>query len=263
LTKEELPEYWNYNMWHIAMGCISYMLDKTCPYDSEYQIRMCQSFIENKEFKKWFQASVPDNCHNPILDAFRDGDFRKAYPYLVELYDESDIPKVSVVVIINRIDKCINSLLNQTLDKIEIIKAREGDRTSAVKSAKGKYILFCDGNDFVQPTWCDVMYELALNNPQAWICTGYCLADNDGNIYDKVKYSDDEKISLIRENNYGILLNTQIFDREILIEKNYNLEDDSFVLSYRNEKQYGICDNQEPFYCHRVSNINGGKENED
>jgi hypothetical protein len=102
---------------------------------------------------------------------------------------------------------------------------------------------------------------LVLNNPNAWICTGYLLADNEGNIIDKIVYKEDEKLSIIRRKDYGELINTQIFNRKILLENNYNLEDDSFILSYKNEKQYGLCDNQEPFYCHRI--INGGKENED
>jgi glycosyltransferase involved in cell wall biosynthesis len=287
LTEDELPEYWKFNFERVVLGGISSILSDRCPFDSEYQIRVCQTFIETDEFKKWCHVSVPEDCSNPLFKALREGDFRKAYPYLVEINDDSDIISLSVIVMTDKVksnpamlDECINSLLNQTLEKMEIIlvgdekldKYAECDkrikvvhgkagRNRGIKEARGKYIVFCDGNDFAKPSWCDTIYELALNNPNAWICTGYLLADNEGNIIDKIVYKEDEKLSIIRRKDYGELINTQIFNRKILLENNYNLEDDSFILSYKNEKQYGLCDNQEPFYCHRI--INGGKENED
>lgn len=107
------------------------------------------------------------------------------------------IPKVSVLVaaynVDKYIDKCLNSLLNQSYENIEIIVVNDGstDKTSnkldqytdkvkvitqnnsglsdarntALDYASGDIISFMDGDDWVDSEWCkDCVYALSNKN---------------------------------------------------------------------------------------------------
>lgn len=107
------------------------------------------------------------------------------------------MPKVSVIVpfynVEKYIEKCLNSLVNQTLEEIEIILVNDGSKDNSEKTAKefeekyahkikyyekpngglgdarnfginyatGEYIAFLDSDDYVEPTMYEEMYEKA------------------------------------------------------------------------------------------------------
>ena len=107
------------------------------------------------------------------------------------------MPKVSIVVpfynVEKYIEKCLNSLVNQTLQEIEIILVNDGSQDDSIIKAKefqqkypdkikyyekpngglgdarnfgvnyaiGEYIAFLDSDDYVEPTMYEEMYEKA------------------------------------------------------------------------------------------------------
>ena len=107
------------------------------------------------------------------------------------------MPKVSIIVpaynVENYIEKCLNSLINQTLEDIEIIVVNDGStdktkdkilefysqypgkikylekengglssaRNFGMPHAKGEYIAFLDSDDYVEPTMYEEMYNEA------------------------------------------------------------------------------------------------------
>lgn len=107
------------------------------------------------------------------------------------------MPKVSVIVpfynVEKYIEKCLNSLVNQTLEEIEIILVNDGStdnsykiankfqekyadkikcyeksngglgdaRNFGINYATGEYIAFLDSDDYVEPTMYEEMYEKA------------------------------------------------------------------------------------------------------
>lgn len=109
------------------------------------------------------------------------------------------MPKVSVIVPVynveNYIDRCMHSLVNQTLQDIEIIVVNDGStdgsidivkiyqnkypnkikyvekengglsdaRNYGMKFATGDYIAFLDSDDYVEPTIYEKMYNKAIN----------------------------------------------------------------------------------------------------
>lgn len=102
--------------------------------------------------------------------------------------------KISVIVPVynaqNSLDRCIQSLLNQTYTNIEILLVNDGSRDNSLEicqryaqmdprivvldkpnggvssarnagldAAKGEFVMFCDSDDWVEPDWCQCMAQ--------------------------------------------------------------------------------------------------------
>lgn len=150
--------------------------------------------------------------------------------------------KISVIIPVfnteKYIEKCIESVINQTLKEIEIIVLNDGStddsdkiirsykdrrikyinkknegiaitRNKGIKSAKGKYITFVDSDDYIDSTFCEKMYNKAeKENCDIIICDYYNINDN--------------KKSIIKLNSF----------------KNSNLKDNSEII---NQVNLGPC----------------------
>lgn len=124
--------------------------------------------------------------------------------------------KVSIIVPIYNIEgyieRCIKSLLKQTYRKIEILLINDGStdmsqkicekfvdnrrvflinknngglsdaRNFGLKFAKGRYVVFIDGDDYVQPDYIEKLYEsITQNHAQVSVC-GYNDVTEDGEV---------------------------------------------------------------------------------
>ena len=170
------------------------------------------------------------------------------------------MPKVSIIVPVYNasanLDKCLNSLVNQTLDDIEIIVLNDGStddsqkiidkyaleygnkivnfswenhgigmtRNKGLELAKGDYIGFVDSDDYVDVTMFEKMYNsLKSNDADMAICDFYRTND-DGVIGEVVNISDDIEV-LDLKNNPSIINNlefgpcTKLF-KKILFDDN-------------------------------------------
>ncbi|MDD4509937.1 MAG: glycosyltransferase, partial [Oscillospiraceae bacterium] len=108
--------------------------------------------------------------------------------------------KISVIVPVYNVERylrtCMDSLVNQTLEDIEIIVVNDGSpdnslsileeyekkyaekvsvysienhgvsyaRNYGADRAEGEYLLFVDSDDFVEPQMCEMLYEKAVND---------------------------------------------------------------------------------------------------
>jgi len=184
-------------------------------------------------------------------------------------------PKISVIVPVwnteEYLAKCLDSLIDQTFDGIEIICVDDGStdgslsilndyaakdsrivvvhqangglsaaRNTGMANASAEYIMFCDGDDYYEPSMCETMLE-AMENQQVDIAI--CGIDITYYANQELKSSDDDYYGLKfygkRRINDDIVLNTnvsadnKIFRKAILQE--YGL---TFLVGMRYEDAY-------------------------
>lgn len=162
-------------------------------------------------------------------------------------------PKVSIIVpmygVEQYVEKCIDSLLNQTLQEIEIILVNDGSpdrsgeiadeyakkdsrikvvhqknsglgpaRNSGMRVATGEYIGFVDSDDWANSEMFIRLYEAAVKNNADIVVSGHCDITN--GVITKTKrhplagktlYSS-ENIMEIRKNLYGHKLNDDVVE---------------------------------------------------
>jgi len=149
------------------------------------------------------------------------------------------LTKVSVIVAAYNVEKyikkCIETVINQTLDDIEIVIVNDGStdktlneisnfcnndsrikvinksneglieaRKSGLESATGKYILFLDGDDWLREDTCEILYNCAMKNSVDIVYFNLLYAyDNkikENYIYDFDYCKDEEYLKLVLTN---------------------------------------------------------------
>ena len=176
--------------------------------------------------------------------------------------------KVSVIVpfynVENYIEKCLETLVNQTLEDIEIILVNDGSkdrsidivnkfvkqypekitylekengglsdaRNYAIPYAKGEYIAFLDSDDYVEKTMYKDMYELAKKENSDMVeCDFYWeypdkVKKDVGVIYNGKK----EMLEKIRVVAWNKLIRREILEKnKIIFPKGYRYEDVEFT----------------------------------
>ena len=108
------------------------------------------------------------------------------------------------------IQRCIDSILSQTLTNFELILINDGStdnsidvlkeyeskdsriivinkknegvsiaRNTGIEMAKGEYIMFCDSDDYVHPQWCELLVDAIEKNIDSFVVCSYRKVNND------------------------------------------------------------------------------------
>lgn len=180
---------------------------------------------------------------------------------------------VSVIIPVyngeNYIERCLNSILNQTYTDLEILIINDGstDRTEDIinryiedgknvrciyqknqgvsiarnlglKHAKGEYVSFVDSDDFVESTFIEKMYKSAKNNNSDMVVCGHVRYYADNLKKNEVlNYKNENKSIYTQYESINLLLNLSVkgylwdklFKREKLIENNFFLEPNRYI----------------------------------
>lgn len=137
-------------------------------------------------------------------------------------------PLVSVIIPVYRVEntlqKCVNSILNQTFDRFEVVLVDDGSpdesghicdeftkldkrvavihqknqgvsaaRNNGISSAKGKYILFIDSDDYVESDYIEKLY---YNRTDFTLC-GIIKENEEGDFLSSVEYTPYEESEVI------------------------------------------------------------------
>lgn len=178
------------------------------------------------------------------------------------------MPKVTIIVPIYNVEKylkkCIESLVNQTLQEIEIILVNDGStdssaeiakeyqkrfekkiiylekengglsdaRNFAISFAKGEYIAFLDSDDYVEKDTYENMYKIAKKENSDMVeCDFYWEYPNKVKIdTGEIYYSKKEMLEKVRVIAWNKLIRREIVQkRKIEFPKGYRYEDVEFT----------------------------------
>lgn len=179
---------------------------------------------------------------------------------------------ISIIVPIynaeKHLNKCIDSLVNQTKKEIELILVNDGStdnteniiknyndnrikyfsnknqgigktRNFGIEKAKGKYIMFCDSDDYYEKDACEKMFNKANEEKLDLVICDFFINHENGNITEErlpsfVNTPLKKKTSLIRTINLSpwnkIYLTKFIKDNNIKFEETLKYEDAPFVV---------------------------------
>ena len=132
------------------------------------------------------------------------------------------MPEISIIVPVYNAEKylsrCIDSILVQSFKDFELLLVDDGSsdnsrsicddyalkdsrvivkhkknggvssaRNLALSMAKGKYVMFCDADDYVDSRWCGIMYKNIAENPNAFIVSDVWRVSTKGEASQLVK----------------------------------------------------------------------------
>lgn len=207
------------------------------------------------------------------------------------------MPKISIIVPVYNTEKyisrCIESILKQTFKDFELILINDGSkdrsaeicnfyskkdsrvrvfhndnrgvsysRNYGISMSNGKYIMFCDSDDYVAKDWCEELYKTILKYPNSWIsCCAYTINNESKkmegieNFTEKITYLDksDYWIS-VRRGTSGACWN-KIFRKDLIdkfnikFNENHELgEDVEFTIDYLKECDSIVLVNKYLYY---------------
>ena len=211
------------------------------------------------------------------------------------------MPEISVIVPVYKVEKyihrCVNSILNQTYRDFELILVDDGSpdncgaicdeyeakdsrirvihkpngglssaRNAGIDIAQGKYIMFCDSDDYVAEDWCEVMLDAITTFPQSLVVSDLLKVPETEEIYCEEQvvkeFAETSFYTLVKRGLSGYVCN-KIFRNETV--QNWNMrfdenrkfaEDVPFVIDYcKTCKSFVLVDASLYYYVQREGSI--------
>ena len=191
------------------------------------------------------------------------------------------MPKVSVIVPVYNVEQylrqCLDSLVNQTLNDIEIVCINDGStdgsleilkeyskkdsriifidkknegvsaaRNKGLDIAKGEYVVFCDGDDYYEPSYCTEMYDAITTNKDVdLVLCDITAKHEEGDKRDPARYRHPPYVGKLKLNGYlkahigsvwhimCCIFNKEVIDKyKLKFPKVRTAEDTAFLCCY-------------------------------
>ncbi len=170
------------------------------------------------------------------------------------------MPKLSVVIPVYNVEKylgqCIESILKQSFRDLELILVDDGSRdgsgdicdsyaridprvrvihkvnggvsaarNTGIDVAIGKYVMFCDSDDYAEPDWCKELVAHIEANPKSWCFCGCNIVDDNSELIGENCVIDESPVRdtfsinnywRVYKTNYSACLWIRIFDLDII-----------------------------------------------
>ncbi len=188
----------------------------------------------------------------------------------------SDQTKISIVVPVYNAERtlrrCVEALLDQTYKNIEIILVNDASsdgsfdimqeyetldtrviavdnlhggvshtRNTGIHRASGEYIMFCDSDDYVEPKWCETLFNQIFSNDAVLGMCGVRVIKSNGdirhrNVGDAKVLSISNFFELDKNGEFTYVVWDKIFKKECINEffdKSFEFGEDAlFVMHY-------------------------------
>ena len=170
--------------------------------------------------------------------------------------------EISVIVPIyngeKTIERCVDSLVNQTFKDLEIILVNDGSqdrsldickklyqknkfikvftqnnkgqsaaRNLGIKNSIGKYIMFLDCDDTVSNKWCENLYEIIKNQKEVLPYCGFNILDDGGKFIKKIENNETSKWQIETKDFFYLdqiglsgFPTNKIFYKDVLVQNN-------------------------------------------
>ena len=200
------------------------------------------------------------------------------------------------------ISKCLDALVTQTFKDIEILCIDDGSKDNSLKilnqyaekdkrikvftqansgpaaarnkgleAASGKYLMFCDSDDWYEPDMCEQMHKTIIEQNVDVVVTGCHLWDEEENVRPqenllsyKLNYEGKQKIDNTVIRNTNVLLWNKIFRLDLIKQYSmgfptgYEHDDDCFYWQYMSVAQTAYFLDKELYnYLRRNDSIMG------
>ena len=155
--------------------------------------------------------------------------------------------KISVIVPVynveNYLEKCLNSLVNQTLEEIEILVINDGStddsqkiidefqkkfhqkikafskkngglsdaRNFGIERASGNFLAFVDSDDYISENMLQEMYDLAIKNEAELVICNLQKVDEHGNVTQKLTQISNFSEKIDMEKNFSVFSDLSYF----------------------------------------------------
>ncbi len=178
------------------------------------------------------------------------------------------VPKISIIVPVYNVEKylsvCLDSLLNQTLDDIEIICVNDGStdgslhilkeyanldsrikvicqenrglagaRNTGIKAASGNYIGFVDSDDWVDDDFFEKLYNTASSSNADIARAPYKYSYNDKEIEEEnltpiltKRFSNNESLGI---NEHSVVVWNAIYKTDFILQNNIKFDDNIYI----------------------------------
>ncbi|MED3939487.1 glycosyltransferase family 2 protein [Priestia megaterium] len=217
------------------------------------------------------------------------------------------MPLLSIIIPVYKaelyLNQCIESILKQTFKDFELILINDGSpdnsgeicdkyakkdarirvvhkknqgvstaRNLGIDISKGKYLMFSDADDYVEPTWCEEMYNLVVNSDKSLVISGFCIHNNrkTNKLKTNINLSNLENKSTLKKKNFlnlylkqmlnspcnKIFISKLVKDNNIRFDESLSLgEDLLFNLEYLKKVDHDILIINKPLYNYILRNV--------